>query len=180
MKPNIDNEKYIGIYNEEESMYKITRKSDNLQGGWIEKESNLSIYGDCWIYGNAKVYGNAEIYGDAKVLNKAEVCGDARVFGDAIVSDNARVSSDAEVYGYAWIFGNAEIKKSDDYVVFKNTTTSRRYFTYIFPQDSWIIGCFTGNTDDLINHLESNGNEEQRKEYKLYIELVKKLKKMKG
>ena len=24
-------------------------------GGWIEKESNLSKYGDAWVYGNAKV-----------------------------------------------------------------------------------------------------------------------------
>ena len=40
-------------------------------GGWIEKESNLSLEGNAWVYGNAEVYGNAKVYGDA------EVCGDA-------------------------------------------------------------------------------------------------------
>lgn len=32
-------------------------KSGDL-GGWIEKESNLSQEGNCWVSGNAMVYGN--------------------------------------------------------------------------------------------------------------------------
>lgn len=28
------------------------------KGGFIEKESNLSQDGNCWIYDNAKVYGD--------------------------------------------------------------------------------------------------------------------------
>ena len=42
-------------------------------GGYIEKEENLSHFGNAWVYGNAKVYG------DAKVSGKACVCGDAEV-----------------------------------------------------------------------------------------------------
>lgn len=44
-------------------------------GGYIEKEENLShfgnawIYGDAWVYGDARVSGNAWIYGDAEVFN---------------------------------------------------------------------------------------------------------------
>ena len=34
-------------------------------GGYIEKEENLSQYGDAWVSGNAWVYGNAKVYGDA-------------------------------------------------------------------------------------------------------------------
>lgn len=30
-------------------------------GGWIEKEENLSQYGNAWVYDNAKVYDNAEV-----------------------------------------------------------------------------------------------------------------------
>jgi len=30
-------------------------------GGWVEKESNLSHYGDAWIYGDARIFGNDEI-----------------------------------------------------------------------------------------------------------------------
>ena len=48
-------------------------------GGWIEKEENLSHYGDAWVYGDARVYGNAQVYGDA------------RVYGDAWVFDERHI-----------------------------------------------------------------------------------------
>ena len=32
-------------------------------GGWIERESNLSVYGDAWVSGDARVSGNAWVYG---------------------------------------------------------------------------------------------------------------------
>ena len=61
-------------------------------GGWIEKESNLSQYGNCWVSGYARVSGNAEVCGNARVSGNAEVCGGARVSGDAWISGSARVS----------------------------------------------------------------------------------------
>lgn len=42
-------------------------------GGYIEKEENLSHFGDAWVYGNAKVYGNARVSGNAWVYGNAEV-----------------------------------------------------------------------------------------------------------
>ena len=45
-------------------------------GGFIEKEDNLSQYGNAWVYGDAEVYGNARVYGDAWVSGDAEVYGD--------------------------------------------------------------------------------------------------------
>ena len=48
-------------------------------GGYIEKESNLSHEGNCWVYGTARVCGNAVVYGNAEVRGNAEVCGNARV-----------------------------------------------------------------------------------------------------
>ena len=41
-------------------------------GGYIEKEENLSHFGDAWVYGNAKVSGNAWVYGDARVSGDLE------------------------------------------------------------------------------------------------------------
>ena len=44
-------------------------------GGYIEKEENLShfgnawISGDAWVYGDARVSGNAWVYGNAEVFN---------------------------------------------------------------------------------------------------------------
>jgi len=60
-------------------------------GGYIEKETNLSATGNCWVgdkarvYDNARVYGNAQVFGNAKVYDNAEVYGKARVFGQARV-----------------------------------------------------------------------------------------------
>ena len=85
------------------------------QGGYIEKEGNLSQIGNAWVSGNAEVsgnawvYGDAEVSGDAQVSGNAEVSGDARVSGDAWVYGNAWVSGDARVYGNAWVSGDAEV-----------------------------------------------------------------------
>jgi UDP-3-O-[3-hydroxymyristoyl] glucosamine N-acyltransferase len=84
-------------------------------GGWIEKESNLSQQGDCWVSCRARVYGramvcdNAQVSGDAWVYGRAMVCDNAQVSGDAIVSGNARVSGDAIVSGNARVFGDAMV-----------------------------------------------------------------------
>ena len=43
-------------------------KSGDL-GGWIEKESNLTQYGDAEVSDNATVCGNAKVSGDAEVRN---------------------------------------------------------------------------------------------------------------
>ena len=73
--------------------------------GYIEKENNLSQFGDAWVSGNACVFGDARVFGNACVF------GDARVSGDACVSGNARVSGDACVFGDARVSGDAWVKK---------------------------------------------------------------------
>ncbi len=90
-------------------------------GGWIEKESNLSHEGECWVAGNAVVCGDAQVFEGAKVYGNAEVCGNAEVYGDAEVSEDAKVGGNAKVYenakvwgnaqvfGDAWVYGNAEV-----------------------------------------------------------------------
>lgn len=78
-------------------------------GGYIEKENNLSQYGDAWISGDAQVYGDAWVYGNAQVCNDAIVYGNAQVYGDACVGGHASVHGDAQVYGDASLYGNAEI-----------------------------------------------------------------------
>lgn len=45
-------------------------------GGYIEREENLTHYGNAWVSGNAEVSGNAKVYGNA------------RVFGDANITSN--------------------------------------------------------------------------------------------
>ena len=92
------------------------------KGGFVEKENNLSQYGDSWVDDDAKVFGNAQ------------VCGNARIYGNAIVRDNAQVyghasvRGNAEVYGHADICGDAQVydeaKVYDNAKVFENAEVS--------------------------------------------------------
>ena len=107
-------------------------------GGWIESESNLSQDGDAWVSDDARVYGDAV------------VCDDALVYGDAWVCGNASVSGDAWVCGNAWVSGNAIVYKDADYMTFKNTWSSGRWFTYTCSNKMWKVGCFYGNGEELI------------------------------
>ena len=113
-------------------------------GGYVASENNLSQSGDAWVYGDARVSGNAE------------VSGDARVYGDAWVSGNARVYGDA------------------DYIVFKNTWSSGRYFTYTKSNKKWRVGCFYGNSDELVEKAYKD-NKKSGDFYKAYVEFVEKL-----
>nr|DAS07553.1 MAG TPA: Putative transferase, nesg, ydcK, Structural Genomics.38A [Caudoviricetes sp.] len=125
-------------------------------GGYIASEKNLSQYGDAWVYGNARVYGNAEVYGDAEVYDNA------RVYGNAEVSDNA------EVYGDARVSDNA------DYIVFKNTWSSGRYFTYTKSNRKWRVGCFYGSGAELVEKAYKD-SKKSGDFYKAYVDFVEKL-----
>lgn len=89
-------------------------------GGWIERESNLSQTGSCWVYDDAMVYGTASVKDNARVESNVEirgnahVCGNTRVccaevYGSAIICDSASLVGNAEVYGSAIIGGKALI-----------------------------------------------------------------------
>lgn len=53
------------------------------EGGYIEKEDNLSQCDNALVYDNALVFGNAKVFDNAWV------------FGDTLVCDNAWVSGNA-------------------------------------------------------------------------------------
>ena len=97
-------------------------------GGFIEKEDNLSHYGNAWVYGDAQVYGNASVYGNAQVSGNAQVYGNAWVYGNASVYGNAQVSGNAQVYGNAWVYGNASV--SDNAQVYGNAQVSGNAWVY--------------------------------------------------
>jgi carbonic anhydrase/acetyltransferase-like protein (isoleucine patch superfamily) len=89
------------------------RKGD--LGGYIESESNLSQFNDCWVFHDAKVYdqavisNDAEVSGQALVFDKARVYGEAQVYGNAVVYDQVGVYVKAQVYGNAIVSGHAQI-----------------------------------------------------------------------
>jgi len=84
-------------------------KEGNL-GGWIQKESNLSHEGDCWVgdeamvYDAAQVYDNAQVYEHASVYEEALVGGDASVFGEACLFGEVQAFGDVRVCGDASMY----------------------------------------------------------------------------
>ena len=149
-------------------------------GGFIEKEENLSHEDDCWVYGNAKVYGdaevfdNAQIFGYAKVYDNANVCDNAKVYGNAAVHGDAKVYGHSIVKGNAEICGDAVVKEMGDYMVFKNTWSSGRYFTWTRSNNMWRVGCFYGTGDELIKKAYTD-NERKGKYYESYVKSVENL-----
>ena len=124
------------------------------KGGYIEKESNLSHYGNAWVGDNAQVYGKAQ------VCNNAQVCGDALVYGDA------------------WVYGDAQVYGDADYIVFKNNWSSGRYFTWTRSNDMWKVGCFYGTGEELIKKAYAD-SENSGKHYEAYVKFVEQLKELK-
>ena len=113
-------------------------------GGYIASEKNLSQSGNAWVDGDARVYGDAWVYGNARVSGNAEVDGDARVSGNT------------------------------DYIVFKNTWSSGRYFTYTKSNKKWRVGCFYGTGQELIEKAYKD-SKKSGDFYKAYVEFVAKL-----
>ena len=72
-------------------------------GGYIEKEENLSQFGNSWVSGNACVYGNARVVGNSRVTGNARVYGNALVYENALITGDSSVSGDPEVFGNAWV-----------------------------------------------------------------------------
>ena len=160
------------------------------EGGWIEKEENLSHEGNCWVYKNAYVYDkakildNAKIFDNVKIFNYALLYGNARIFDDTKIYDNASIYGDTIIKGNTEIFGhveisgdiriiNAKINSNKDYIVFKNWWSSGRYFTWTRSNNMWSVGCFYGTGDELIKKAYED-SEDKGKHYEEIVEYVNK------
>ena len=52
--------------------------------------------------------------------------------------------------GDAWVGGNAQVSGDADYMIFKNSWSSGRWFTYTRSNKMWAVGCFYGTGEELI------------------------------
>ena len=146
-------------------------------GGYIEKEENLSQYGNAWVYDNVKVYNNAKVFCDAQVHGNAQIYDSASVYGNARVFDDAQVLGNARVFGDVQILDNALICDSADYICFKGFGSKSRNTTMFRTRNGNIIvkcGCFTGNLKEFSEKIkETHNNTKYAKEYLVCIEAAK-------
>ena len=146
---------------------------------------NARVYGDAWVYDDAIVSGNARVYGNAWVYGNARVYGDAWVYGNSWVYGDARVYDDACVYGDAWVYndaevsGDARVSGDEDYMTFKNSWSSGRWFTYTASNKKWSVGCFYGTGDELVRKAYSD-SELSGKCYEAIVRAVETIEAAKG
>jgi len=92
-------------------------------GGWIEKESNLSQEGNCWIYNEAKQYGNsvrsenAVSYGNAQSFGNSRQYGNSQQYGDSQQYENSQQYGHSRQYGNSQQYGNS--RQYGDYKMFE-------------------------------------------------------------
>ena len=146
-------------------------------GGYIEKEENLSHFGNAWVSGNAWVFDNARVYDNAWVFGNAWVFNNARVYDNAWVYDDAWVCGDAKVYGDAWVSGNAEVFNTRHFFVQGPIGSRNGFITFYRTKDNTVevrCGCFSGSLQKFVDRVEeTHGGSRYEKEYKLAAELAK-------
>ena len=69
-------------------------------GGFVESESNLSQFGNCWIYDDAIAMGNSIVTGDAKMMDNAVIK------GSSVIMDEVTLSGSVVLPGNSIIRGN--------------------------------------------------------------------------
>lgn len=87
--------------------YPLQIKKGEL-GGYIEKESNLSQTGNCWITEAVYVLDDARVENDALIDCQCVVRENSRVFGRAWLSDERIKTYQSDISGQAKIYGDAE------------------------------------------------------------------------
>lgn len=126
---------------------------------------NACIIGYATIRHNAKVYGYAEISGHSDISDYTEI------YDNAVIKDLSYIYGKSKVSNNVVVFGNAQIrdaiiKEMADYIVFKNWWSSGRYFTWTRSNNMWNVGCFYGNSNELVSKAykdsESSGREYAR------------------
>ena len=60
------------------------------------------------------------------------------------------------MFGNAWVYGNASVSGDKDYMTFKNSWSSGRWFTYTASNKKWSVGCFYGTGDELVRKAYSD------------------------
>ena len=115
-------------------------------GGFIEREDNLSHYGNAWVSGNAQV------------------------------SDDAQVSGNARVFGNAWVSGNARVSGNADYAVVKGFGRYFRATTFFRCRDEILrvqCGCFYGDLAQFRKIVkQTHGDSKCAKEYLAIADLM--------
>ena len=94
-------------------------------GGFVEKETNLSHEGNCWIYDNAKamdnskVYGNSRMYGYSKMYGNSGMYGYSTMFAYSELYDNSEMYNNSTLKNKTRLYGKL-VSSVDDFIEIQN------------------------------------------------------------
>lgn len=134
--------------------------------GFTHLFGNVEVSGKSVIDGYAKLYGHVMVIG-AKIID-AEVC------DNVVICDGAYVHGHIKINGNAYISNGAEVRKTDDYIVFKNFWSSGRHFTWTRSNNKWHVGCFRGTGEELIKKAYQD-SEKSGREYERVVRYVESI-----
>lgn len=130
------------------------------------------IFGDVEVFGESVVDGNARLHGNVKVIGAKVI--DADIYDNVIICDGAYVHGYVKIDGKAYISNDAEVCKTDDYIVFKNFWSSGRHFTWTRSNNKWSVGYFYGTGEELIKKAYQDSKKSGR-EYERVVRYVESI-----
>ena len=107
--------KVVSLVDGKHTLYRIKALRDFADvkagqlGGWVEKETNLSQAGNCFIYDDAVVCGRAKVKDHSCVFNDSMVFGRAQIANHAVLQDQAVVGAGVFIQGRAIIKGHSMV-----------------------------------------------------------------------
>ena len=93
----------------DKTLKRVVRIEDNLVGGWIESEHNLSHDGNCFVFDNAIVMDDARVIDNAIVKDFGVIMNNGLVKDNGVVKDCGLVKDNGVVKDYCIVKGNALI-----------------------------------------------------------------------
>ena len=91
------------------TVHRIKRLSDNLLGGFVESESNLSQEGSCLIYGNAVAMNNSMMSGNSEMSENSKMTGNSMMYGNSEMSGNSRMTGNSMMTENSSMSGNSRM-----------------------------------------------------------------------
>ena len=95
--------------------------------------------------------------------------------GSNVIIHNSNIYNtdiNKEVYlNYATLENVGLVNKNSDVLVFKNTWSSLRFFTYHIPSKKWFAGCFKGTGKELIEKAYKD-SELSGRMYEKYVKFI--------
>ena len=139
-------------------------------------EDNALVHGSSSVRGNSRINNGAKVRGNA-VIQNSFISDEAIIEGCMSINNGTHVKGCTRLSDVISIYAPEEglvIESNKDIIVFKNNWSSRREFCYLFPLKLWIVGCFTGTSDELVEkaYRDSKLSGDM---YKLYVDLVEKM-----